>query len=99
MIGTKESCLTATQQASKEALDGLSGRKAEVVFVYDSISRYVLLGREADKELEIIKNQFGKDTPVIGFYTYGEQAPLKAISYHGHAYSHNQTITILALGG
>jgi len=37
--------------------------------------------------------------PIIGFYTYGEQAPLKAISYHGHAYSHNQTIAVLALGG
>jgi len=99
MIGTKESCLNATQQASKEAREGLFGRKSELVFVFDSISRYILLGREADKELEIIKNQFGQDMPIIGFYTYGEQAPLKAISYHGHAYSHNQTITILALGG
>jgi hypothetical protein len=99
MIGTKESCLNATQQACKEAQDGLLGRKSELIFVFDSISRYILLGREADKELEIIKNQFGQDMPIIGFYTYGEQAPLKAISYHGHAYSHNQTIAVLALGG
>lgn len=98
MIGTKESCLTATKEAIDEAKKGLFGRKCEFVFVFDSISRYTLLGRDANKELEIIKNEFGKNTPIIGFYTYGEQAPLRAISYQGKAYSHNQTITILAIG-
>ncbi|MGE5197168.1 MAG: FIST signal transduction protein [Deltaproteobacteria bacterium] len=99
MIGTKESCLNATKQAIDEAKKGLFGRKSDFVFVFDSISRYILLGRDAGKELEIIKNEFGTDTPIIGFYTYGEQAPLRAISYQGKAYSHNQTITLLAIGG
>ncbi len=107
MIGTKESCLNATRQALDEAkkilfapiVDTAKGGIKNSVFVFDSVSRYTLLRREANQELEIIKEGFGKDTPIIGLYTYGEQAPLKAISYQGQAYFHNQTIAILNIGG
>jgi len=107
MIGTKESCLNATRQALDEAkkilfapiVDTAKGEIKNAVFVFDSVSRYTLLRREANQELEIIKEGFGKDTPIIGLYTYGEQAPLKAISYQGQAYFHNQTIAILNIGG
>lgn len=107
MIATKESCLTATQQAIDEAKRGLSiqmiGFKKEqmrnFVLVFDSVSRYILLRREAIRELEIIKEALGEDTPIIGLYTYGEQAPLSAVSYQGQAYFHNQTIAILNIGG
>jgi len=107
MIGTKESCLNATRQALDEAkkilfapiVDTAKGEIKNSVFVFDSVSRYTLLRREANQELEIIKEGFGKDTPIIGLYTYGEQAPLKAISYQGQAYFHNQTIAILNIGG
>ena len=99
MIGTKESCLSAVYQALDEAKKGLFGRMGKFVFIFDSASRYILLGRQADKELEIIKKGLDKDTSIIGLYTYGEQAPLRAINYQGRAYFHNQTITILAMGG
>jgi hypothetical protein len=99
MIGTKESALAACRQALDEAKKGLSGRSINFVLIFDSISRYILLGRDAYKELEIIKRGLEKDTPIIGLYTYGEQAPLTAINYRGRAYFHNQTITILAIGG
>jgi len=107
MIGTKESCLNATRQALNEAKKILFAPIADItkseiknfVFVFDSVSRYMLLRREANQELGIIKEGFGKDTPIIGLYTYGEQAPLKAISYQGQAYFHNQTIVMLNIGG
>jgi hypothetical protein len=99
MIGTKESCLAATSQALNEAKDALLGRQLGCVFIFDSVSRYMLLGRQAKKELEIIKENLDKDTPIIGLYTYGEQAPLKALNYQGQTYFHNQTITILGIGG
>jgi hypothetical protein len=106
MIGTKESCLNATRQALKEAkkilfapiVDITKNEIKNFVFVFDSVSRYTLLRREANQELEIIKEGL-KDTPIIGLYTYGEQAPLKAISYQGQAYFHNQTIVMLNIGG
>lgn len=107
MIGTKESCLQATQQAVEEAQKGLSAsliglKKSQMkpfVIIFDSVSRYILLRRGADKELQIIKKSLGEDTPIIGIYTYGEQAPLRAIGYQGRAYFHNQTITILTMAG
>ena len=99
MIGTKESCLGATQDAADEAKKGLAGKQANFVLVFNSVSRYILLGRQVNKELEIIKERFGEETPIAGIYTYGEQAPLKAIDYHGRAYFHNQSIEILAIGG
>ena len=107
MIGTKESCLEATQQAVEEVKKGLFNpalnlskeQKNNFVLVFDSVSRYILLRREASKELEIIKKGLGENTPIIGLYTYGEQAPLRAISYQGQTYFHNQTIAILAIGG
>jgi hypothetical protein len=97
MIGTKESCLAATEQAADEVKKGLSGHRCNFVFIFDSISRYILLGRQANREIEIIKEKLGKDTPMIGIYTYGEQAPLKAINYRGKAYFHNQTVAILGI--
>jgi len=99
MIGTKESCLNATHQAVEEVKKGLLGRPADLVLIFDSVSRYILLGRQAAQELQIIKEGLGKNTPIIGIYTYGEQAPLRATSYLGKTYFHNQTVTILGLGG
>ncbi|KPK97036.1 MAG: hypothetical protein AMJ95_11315, partial [Omnitrophica WOR_2 bacterium SM23_72] len=99
MIGTKESCLAATQEALDEAKTNLLGRQADFVFVFDSIARYMLLGRQASKELDIIKQGLGKDIPIMGMYSFGEQAPLKAINFQGKVYFHNQSISILGIGG
>lgn len=99
MIGTKESCLNAARQAAEEVRAGLLGRNPKFVFVFDSISRYILLGREVKRELKIINETLGEDTPIIGIYTYGEQAPLKALNYLGRTHFHNQSITILGIGG
>lgn len=50
------------------------------------------------QELEIIRSGIDKNIPIIGLYTYGEQAPLKALNYQGKVYFHNQTINILGVG-
>ncbi len=99
MIGTKDSCLLATEQAIDEMQKNLIGRKINFVLVFDSVSRYILLGRQANREIEIIKEKVDHDTPIIGIYTYGEQAPLRAISYLGKTYFHNQTINIVGIAG
>jgi len=99
MIGTKESCLNAARQASADVKKGLGEHKCILLFVFDSFSRYVLLGRQAQEELRCIKEVLGEDVPLVGIYTYGEQAPLKAINYQGRVYAHNQTITMLGIGG
>lgn len=99
MIGTKESALAATEQSASQAKGSLLNAEVDFALIFDSFSRYILLKRDAARELEIIKEVLGQDVPIIGLYTYGEQAPLRSISYQGQTYFHNQTITILTVGG
>jgi hypothetical protein len=98
MIGNKDTCLEATRHALKETTVTFKEKGINFALIFDSISRYILLGRDAEKELEIIKAALGKETPFLGIYTYGEQAPLKAMNYQGQAYFQNQTISVLAMG-
>ncbi len=103
MIGTKESCLEATRLAAADAKRGLYSsilkpRGTQGVLIFDSISRYLLLGRQAHREIELLREEFGPDVPLAGFYSQGEQAPLHAFGYHGKTYFLNQTITAVAIG-
>jgi len=97
MIGNKESCLDAARQAAIMAKESLRGKIPKLVIVFDSIARNKLLGRQAGKEISIIKEILGWDVAIIGFYTYGEGAPLKSLDYRGESYLHNETIAILTM--
>lgn len=106
MIGTKETCLEATRIAAVEARNSMpeihgtesEGKKRKIALVFSSISRYMLLKRDAAKELAIIKEALGPDIAIVGLYTHGELAPLRAINYRGQVYFHNQAITVLIIG-
>lgn len=98
MIATKESCLNATEYAVREAGSYLGEKNAKLVLVFNSFSRYKLLGEESEKEIDIIKEQFGNDTPIIGLLSYGEQAPVESMDYRGKAHFLNHSIAILAIG-
>jgi len=98
MIGTKESCMDAALQALEDVKKSFVGKTMKFVLVFDSVSRYILLGRQAKRELELIRKNLDSKIPIIGIYTFGEQAPLKAMSYQGRTYFHNQTIAILGIG-
>lgn len=98
MISTEESRLEAAVASCEEAKRNLGGQKIKFVMIFDSAARFSLLGRQNDIELDVIKEVFGKDTPLIGIYTNGEQAPLKSINYLGKTHFRNQSINILAIG-
>ena len=97
MIATKESCLEAARQAALQVQVNLRDKKAEFALVISSASRAYLLGRQAHSEIKIIREVLGRETPLFGFYSYGEYAPLGSINYYGQTYLHNQTITILGI--
>ena len=98
MIGTKESCLTATKKSCEDAQKRLFGVKPELIMVFNSASRFTLLNKQAAQEIEIIQQVFGPHVPLIGIYTFGEAAPLESINYLGKTYFHNQSICVLAIG-
>lgn len=98
MISTEDSRLAATVGACEEAKKSLRNQKIKFLIIFSSAARFSVLGKQDDIELSVIKEVFGKDTPLIGIYTNGEQAPLQSINYLGHTYFHNQSVNILAIG-
>ncbi len=98
MMGSKETALKAAKKAAELALGGLRKSKADIVFVFDSVSRERLFGRKSTDEIDVVRKIFGKQTPIIGFYTYGEQAPLGATINLGQTFFHNETIVVFAIG-
>lgn len=99
MISTEDSRLKATIASCEEAKRGLREQKIKFGLIFDSAARLSLLGRQNQTELGVIKEVLGKDTPLIGIYSDGEQAPLKSINYLGKTYFRSQCINILAIGG
>jgi hypothetical protein len=97
MIGTKESCLEAARQATEEVKMALPGQKIDLAIVFDSVSRYMLLGRQAIKEWHILRDSLGDETRIIGIYSYGEQAPMGGVGYLGCSYLHNQSIAVIGV--
>ncbi len=98
MMASDSLAIAAARNAAERALDNMGDVEVNVAFVFNSASRARLLGRRGKQEIEAIKQVFGKDVSIIGFCTYGEQAPLRAEMNVGRSYFHNETIAILAIG-
>ncbi|MFA6349398.1 MAG: FIST N-terminal domain-containing protein [Candidatus Omnitrophota bacterium] len=97
MISTKEACLEAAREAAREVKNALHSNKADFILILDSVWRSLILGRQANNEIEIIKEELGADTPMLGFYTAGEHTSLLTSSFRSKIHFHSQSITILAL--
>lgn len=98
MLGNKESAISAARFASAVALERLKSDKPKFALVFDSVARLKLLGNDAQKEIDTIRQIIGPQLPIAGFYTYGEQAPLKADIHLGRSYFHNETVLVVIVG-
>jgi hypothetical protein len=98
MIGSRDTALEAAKLAAQEAVMEMKGAEIKFAMVFDSVSRAKLLVGNIRREIEIIKRVLGEKIPLIGFYTYGEQAPLKSRMYAGQSYFHNESIVVLTVG-
>ena len=74
MIGDKNQALAAVKTACLEASSGIQKQNIKFIAVFNDIARYNLLRKDSSKETELIKEVFGRDIPIMGFYTYGEYA-------------------------
>lgn len=99
MLGDPEKAMAAATEASENAMSQLKGSKPKAIFVFDCVARLKLLGARNGEEITAIQNVLGKDIPLIGFYTYGEQAPLGGVlGSKCRSMFHNETMTLLVLG-
>lgn len=97
MIGDRDRAIAAAKQAAETAKLQLEGHPARAIIMFNCMARNKLLGVRCHEENEFVNSIIGKDIPMIGFYTYGEQGPL--LGKKGTpAYFHNETMTLLVLG-
>lgn len=101
MIGNKDQAIEASQIAAGAALDGLvDPYEIGAVIVFNCIARHNLFGEDAYREINAIREVLGNDVPMIGFYTYGEQAPINGVSRDikkCESSFHNETVVIYTL--
>ena len=99
MLGDSEKAIQAAKEAAENALTQLKGAKPKVIFVFNCVARYKLLGARIGEEIAAVQNVLGKKVPLIGFYTYGEQAPLGGIiGPKCFSVFHNETMALMVLG-
>jgi hypothetical protein len=100
MLGDPEKAIQAAKEAAENALSQLNGATPKAIFIFDCMARHKLLGAQVNEEIQAVQNVLGKETPLIGFYTYGEQAPLGGNINPNICNSafHNETICLLVLG-
>ena len=97
MIGSRELALEAAHRAAQEAIRSVN--RVGCAIVFDSVFRRKLLGpHHAAMELARIREAIGHSIPLVGCYTYGEQAPLgSALSYEWAA-TQTGSVLVVALG-
>jgi len=101
MVGSREEAVKVAHEAAVNAVSQLEGGTPKAVIIFNCIARSKLFGEHSGDEIDAIQEAVGKNTPLIGFYTYGEQAPLggevKNIEKCNPAF-HNETVVIAVLG-
>lgn len=76
MIGNREEAVQAAKYAADSARAQLGGAKPQAIIIFNCVARRKLFGESASDEIHAMHETLGADVPLIGFYTYGEQAPL-----------------------
>jgi hypothetical protein len=95
MMGSKAKALEAARKAAELASMAIAPRSPSFAFVFSSCSRSRLFGRRAAEEVNVIQRTLGENVPLIGFYDYGEQAPLSG--FRGLSYFLNESVVVAAV--
>lgn len=97
MIGNVESAMRAARIAAMEALSQMRGRTPKLAILFDGMARRRVFGLRAGQEIKLVRDIIGPEVPVVGFYAYGEIAPLEGTDPSASCF-HNETLVILTLG-
>lgn len=97
MMGSRELAVDAAYRAAQQAMRALN--RVACVLVFDSVVRRTLLGSQlAAAELARIREVVGPSVPLVGCYTYGEQAPFQSATSYEHTATQTGSILVVALG-
>ncbi|MDE2221787.1 MAG: FIST C-terminal domain-containing protein [Candidatus Omnitrophica bacterium] len=96
MISNVDSCLDSAVQAAQTVKASLEQRPPHLIMVIESLARHKLLGRDAFRETQMIRDVIGHTVPLIGMCSYGEIGPL-GINDIKSTHLHNESILIMAI--
>ena len=97
MIGNKDSCLNAAENATVEVREQLNHKRPHLVLIFESLLRYKILGRSAIKEIQFIKDVLGYPIPIFGMYSHGEIFTYKSPEIKNETHLQNGSIIVIAI--
>lgn len=100
MLGSRDAAIEVARRAGEEARKSLGDREPHALIIFNCIARKKVLGEDGGVEIRAIQEGVGAAVPTIGFYTYGEQAPIdgqvRDIKRCNAAF-HNETVVVALL--
>ena len=91
MRGTTERLVDAAQTAAARARP--EGHEPGLAILVSCAGRRMYLGQRVEEELEAVRSELSPTCRLVGFYSYGELAPVST----GSCSLHNMTMTITVL--
>ena len=91
MHANTDELVSGAENAAEIILQNANNDKDGAIICVSCVGRKILMGDDTEEELDVVKEVFGEDAPVTGFYSYGEISHFKDT---GETELHNQTMTI-----
>ncbi|MEE9533826.1 MAG: FIST N-terminal domain-containing protein [Acidimicrobiia bacterium] len=94
-VASSDKILAGTDESVAAALADFALPEPEAALVVSCAARKWLLGTRTGAEIDQVRDKLGEDLPVVGFYAFGEIAPLgtnRDIRFH------NETCVTVLLG-
>lgn len=91
--------VNGAEVAVTNSLKNFENEKPSLAIVVSCVGRKIIMKRNVEEEIEVIRHQLGENCTIAGYYAYGEIAP-KSDNLKGAlnlCELHNQTITLTTL--
>ncbi|MBI1862663.1 FIST C-terminal domain-containing protein [Candidatus Microgenomates bacterium] len=101
MIGTQEKSIEAAVDVAKNVAAEFKDGAPKALFISDCIARKKLYGPNVAKEITEVTNIIGPQVPLVGFYSYGQHAPVYGVKGNIDACDpgfYEESIVIFAIG-
>lgn len=86
--------IDGAEQAAQLSYQTLIDEPPDLAILVSCVGRRLVLDQRTEEELEVVQQIMGTTTTLMGFYAYGEIAPMRPLN---GGELHNQTMTITTL--
>lgn len=101
MLGTQEKSVEAALEAARNVAAEFKDAPPKALFISDCIARKKLYGPNVAHEIHEVRKVIGEGVPLVGFYSYGQHAPVYGVTSDINACDPNfyeETIVLFAIG-